>query len=51
VFDAGLRLLQALMEGKCYELKEKDRQGLRVDIETVDQRPSATRWSDVTRHS
>jgi hypothetical protein len=46
--DAGLRLMQASMKGTCYELKEKDRQGLRVDIETVDRRSGTTRWSDVT---
>jgi hypothetical protein len=46
--DADLRLMQSSMKGKCYEVKEKDRQGLRVDSETFDQHSGATRWSDVT---
>jgi hypothetical protein len=46
--DDGLKVMQMMMAGKSYEVKEGDRQGLRVDIDIFDVHTGATRWLDVT---
>jgi hypothetical protein len=46
--DTEMQVLQALMKGTSCEVKEDDRQGLRVDIEVVDRRTGATKWLDFT---